>query len=102
MRIELIYDADCPNTGKARAALLKAFSLAGIQAEWIELERNAPDTPAYARGFGSPTILVDGRDVAGYQASGEQNCCRLYPRTDGGFEGAPSAEEIADVLRRER
>ncbi len=65
MKVDLIYDADCPNVAAARSQLLAAFARAGRAARWSEWDRGRPDSPGYVRGYGSPTILVDGRDVAG-------------------------------------
>lgn len=63
-RVELVYDSDCPNIGQTRAALLQAFAQAGISASWVEWDQKAPESPAYVREYGSPTILVNGKDVA--------------------------------------
>jgi len=98
-RAELIYDTDCPNVRRARRALLEGFSLAGLQPTWTEWDRKASDSPAYARGYGSPTILVDGRDVTGSAPGDGGSSCRLYHNGSGAFGGAPSAEQVAEVLR---
>jgi hypothetical protein len=50
------------------------------------------------RGCGSPTILVDGRDVAGLAPAAEV-CCRVYAGPNG-FSGAPGIEQIAEALSR--
>lgn len=102
--IELIYDDDCPNIEQARTHLLRAFSEAGIPAEWVEWDRGDSSSPSYVRSYGSPTILVDGKDVAGDDPSENISCCRLYVGANGEFNGAPSVEMIATALgnRRER
>lgn len=41
-----------------------------------------PTVPPYARGYGSPTILVDGRDVSGAVPFSEDSC-RLYSEEQG-------------------
>ena len=48
MRVELIYDADCPNVAETRANLLQAFAAARLEAKWTECERSSPSSPAYA------------------------------------------------------
>ena len=48
MRIELIYDADCPNVAAARSALIRAFMQTGMNARWTEWDRAAPESPDYA------------------------------------------------------
>lgn len=98
MNVELIYDHDCPNIPHARANLVKALAASGREARWTEWDRSAVDSPSHVRGYGSPTILVDGEDVAGCPASDGSPSCRLYGNVKGGFEGAPSVEAIRAVL----
>ncbi|MFZ5479494.1 MAG: MerC domain-containing protein [Myxococcota bacterium] len=95
-RVVLLYDRDCPNVRAARSNLLRAFSEAGVPARWEEMDRAGPDTPAAWRGFGSPTVLVDGRDVAGL-APGDGASCRVY-ESAGARSGAPSVDVIAAAL----
>lgn len=97
-QVELIYDVGCPNVEAARAELLRAFAATGGTCRWQEWQVDDPDAPPHVGGCGSPTILVDGRDVTG---SGEQGGahCRLYPRPDGSVAGVPSADVIAQALR---
>ncbi len=92
MKVELICDADCPNVAETRANLLQAFAAAHIEAEWTEWERSSPSIPAYVAGFGSPTVLVEGRDVAGESPREHISCCRLYASAEGRYSGAPSVE----------
>jgi hypothetical protein len=96
---ELIYDMDCPNVRLARDALLKAFGDVGLMPKWSEWDRKSPDSPAYVRGYGSPTILVDGRDVAGVASGDGESSCRLYRNESGRFQGVPPVEQIAEALR---
>ena len=58
-RVELIYDADCPNVAAARSVLIKAFTKTGVSACWREWERSASDAPQYAKDYASPTILSE-------------------------------------------
>jgi hypothetical protein len=81
--VEFVYDKDCPNVPQARATLLRAFAAAGIPAKWTEWELSDAATPDRARGFGSPTVLVDGRDIAGVLPIEGLKCCRLYESADG-------------------
>ena len=97
--VELIYDHDCPNVAKARAQLLRAFTEAGIKPGCSEWERNDPAAPDYVRGYGSPTILVNGKDVAGVEASEGISCCRIYAGSDSALQGVPSVHLILAALR---
>ena len=100
--VELIYDADCPNVDAARDQLLRALQSTCMPLRWQEWERNAPDSPPHVRGFGSPTILVNGDDVAtaGRLAEVDASCCRLYRHSDGRTAGAPDFEQIRAALLR--
>lgn len=99
MRVELIYDADCPNVNEARKQLLLAFTETCIEARWQEWERGAPESPAYASSYGSPTILIDGEDVAGISPTEGADCCRIYQDGKGGLGGVPPVDSIARKLR---
>lgn len=99
MNVELIYDADCPNVATARSLLIQGFTKTGVSARWRECERSARDTPAYASGYGSPTILVDGNDVAGAnREEASAASCRLYSCGDGSLSRTPTLEMICSAL----
>ncbi|MCA8978977.1 MAG: hypothetical protein KDC14_03040, partial [Planctomycetes bacterium] len=68
--VELVYAGDCPNVADARAQLLSAFASAGISPRWQEWQSDGADSPEHARRYGSPTVLVDGQDVAGVESDG--------------------------------
>ncbi len=96
MNVELIYDLSCPNVEATRAALLRAFAKLDRPPHWTEWERSAPDSPAYARTYGSPTILVDGQDIVQDKPSGES--CRVYAGASGTLGGVPPLDKIVEAL----
>lgn len=96
--VDLIYDDDCPNVTTARMHLMRAFSAAEVAPRWREWDRRDPLLPVHLSRFGSPTIVVDGRDVDG-DSGASADCCRLYRSADGSVAGAPSVAVIADALR---
>jgi mercuric ion transport protein len=98
MKVELIYDDDCPNADGARQLLTKAMRSAGREPEWIEHCRQDPGAPAYAQNYGSPTILVDGQDVAPSESPGG-NACRIYRDDNGRMSGLPPGENIIRALQ---
>ncbi len=100
MNVELIYDADCPNVTQTRSLLIKAFTRTGVSARWREWERTAPDSPDYARSYGSPSILVDGVDVAGTSPVSGTGACRIYSEPNGKLSGTPSLDTICSALLR--
>ncbi|MBI1355725.1 MAG: hypothetical protein GC160_15405 [Acidobacteria bacterium] len=99
-RVELVYDADCPNVGSARTALLEAFAQRGLPAAWSEWERHDPEAPSYVRSCGSPTVLVDGRDTVPPLPRAAETWCRLYETESERLQGAPPVNSIAAALGR--
>ena len=93
-KVELVYDADCPNVPAARDCLRQAFAAAGLPPEWSE--HLASEAPPHARGLGSPTILVDDVDVSGAPSSGP--CCRVYQAEDGSLRGVPDVALVTAAL----
>ncbi len=97
-QVELIYDADCPNVAAMRSLLIKAFTRAGISARWREWERSSPDCPEYARHYGSPTVLVNGRDIASSNPIAGNAACRVYTDDKGGLRRTPPLDMLCAAL----
>jgi hypothetical protein len=98
LSIDLIYDADCPNVAAARSTLSEAFAQTGISARLREWERSSSDVPAYVKAFGSPTILVDGKDVAGEAPDASGGNCRVYRTKDGALTHTPSLDAVCTAI----
>jgi len=91
MEVLLLYFPGCPHVPATRAALarvLAEFPMAHLR----EIDVSAADAPEELRGWGSPTVLVDGVDVAGGQP-GAARSCRLYGSSQG-----PSEDRIRAAL----
>lgn len=99
-RVELVYDRDCPNVDAARAVLRCAFAEIGVAPTWVEWDLNDRDSPGYVRGYGSPTILMNGKDVAGAEPNAGADCCRLYTSAEGGLRGVPPVEQIVAAMKK--
>ena len=97
-KIELVYFAGCPNVPKARQRLAHALSLANLPAKWVEWNTGDARAPEYVKQFGSPTILVEGRDVVEVLAGSTRDTCRVYRDSDGNHGGAPPVKEILAAL----
>lgn len=95
-RVELLYFPGCPNIDPARVQLQRALIEVGLPPQWTEHDVNADDAPPHTRGYGSPTILIDGRDVSGGSPA-EGTACRLYP--DSEMPGAPPLAAVLAALR---
>ena len=93
--IELLYFPDCPHWELAADRLREVTERRGLDVSYRVIDTDAEATRI---GFlGSPTILIDGRDVF---ATGDEPVglsCRLYA-TPNGMEGAPTIEQLSAVL----
>ena len=98
MQVELVYEKSCPNIEAARTLLLHAFVEAGIAARWQEWEVSNPDAPPHIHGYGSPTILVNGRDVSGDASKKDDYCCRVYLNNKSNNKGVPALKDITDAF----
>lgn len=86
--IDLIYFEGCPNAEQARVNLRVVLG----DASWREWDLSATDTPERFRRYGSPTVLVDGRDVTGEDRS--RNAGAMACRVGG----APPPDLIREQL----
>jgi len=97
MQIDLVYDPGCPNVERARDVLAAACREAEIPAVWTEWNSEDAECPTYARNFGSPTILVNGEDVApgphpwAQREAGAGPRCRVYKDGDAIVPAPPHA-----------
>ncbi|MEE9160839.1 MAG: hypothetical protein V3V73_03525, partial [Gammaproteobacteria bacterium] len=83
IKVELIYDSDCPNVELARSVLKQALTQADLDAKWQEWDRADVKSPEYVQGYGSPTILVEGKDIAGESTEDSCRSCRIYKDENG-------------------
>ena len=101
MRIELLATPDCPHAAQTEEILRRALTVDGREPS---VERIYVDDLDHAAGLGfrgSPTIRIDGRDVAPADGLPVNLGCRLYPQADGSLGGVVPAETIlAEVARR--
>ncbi len=63
LKVELIYDFDCPNVSKIRKMLGKVFLELNLKHHWIEWNRSDQKSPHYVMKYSSPTILINDKDV---------------------------------------
>jgi proline dehydrogenase len=102
MRIELLATPDCPHAERAEDILRAALSEDGREPSVRRIYISDLDHAAGLGFHGSPTIRIDGRDVAPPPAELPINLgCRLYRQPDGGLDGVvPAATIVAEVTRR--
>ena len=104
MQIELVYDPGCSNIDRAREILTQACRDAEIPAVWTEWSSDDPQCPEYALNLGSPTIIVNGEDVApgphpwAPREPGDAPRCRVY-RDGDALVPAPPLSRVAEAIR---
>jgi hypothetical protein len=98
LKIDFIYDETCPNFEAARTVLKRALDELGVSLAWQEWNRSEQSAPAFVCQFGSPTILVNGLDVAGVEAESEISCCRLYEDIAGNLKKVPPVELVMRAI----
>jgi hypothetical protein len=98
--IQLLYWEGCPSHPEALALLRAVLAEHGIAAE-PELIDVQTQEQAEALGFvGSPTILVDGRDVDAEAAARSRPSltCRIYIDEEGAVSPVPSRAQLERAL----
>ncbi len=95
--VEFVYEETCPFIQATREQLLKAFKVAEVVPAWSEWEISDPGAPEHLRSYGSPTILVDGRDIMGVFVEETSSCCRIYA-IGGEEQGVPPLDRIVSAL----
>ena len=84
MKVEVLYIADCPSQAGAVQMVKDILTAQGILHEVREVLVPDEQTARDLRFRGSPTIRINGRDIAGESQQDETFClsCRLYPGSD--------------------
>ena len=100
-RITFLYWEECQSHDEALTRLRKVLREDQIDAE-IEVIKVRSDEEAKQLGFtGSPTILVDGRDIQPPTSTHYALSCRAYQLEDGRISPLPSEPMIRTALKRE-
>ena len=98
MKVQLLTFPGCPNADAARNTLRAVLAWMGIVLLIEEVNLDSPETPEHLRGWGSPTVLIDGVDVAGGEPSGLG--CRLYRDEEGRVHTGPTPAQLRKALSR--
>jgi hypothetical protein len=94
VKVEVLYVAECPSHPAAVKLLKDVLAAEGIAAEIQEVLVRDEGMAYELRFSGSPTIRINGRDVAGESQKAQSFAlsCRLYPESKR--IGLPPAELI--------
>jgi hypothetical protein len=100
MRVELLWWEGCPSYPEALEQLRSVLADAGVDPGIVELREIVSDEQAERERFhGSPTILVDGRDVAPAEGQPVGLACRLYRLRDGRPAPIPDRADLREAIR---
>lgn len=103
MRVELLYWDGCPSHPQALADLRAAMTELGLDPETVEVREVGDEEQAQRERFiGSPTIRIDGVDIAEPGAEPFGLTCRIYHRRDGRVSPTPDPADVRDALTRAR
>ena len=98
--VALLYWEDCPSHAEALTQLRRLLPEFGLDPQSIELREILVLREARDENFvGSPTIRVDGRDIAPVGDEPAALTCRLYRHRNGRYDPLPDDEDIRDALR---
>ena len=100
MKVEILYFEGCPNHDLADRRVREVLEEMGIQAKIVYVNVKDENTVQEVRFPGSPTVRVNGEDVApGKHGEPFSMRCRLYP-TESGFDGAPNKDAIRTAIEK--
>ena len=92
--IELLGFEGCPNTPAMFASAKAAVAQLGWKTRVVYVDQPALAADDLRRGYPTPTLLVNGRDLFGLPRPTKPDMgCRIYPG------GVPDAKAIAEKLR---
>jgi hypothetical protein len=100
--VEFLWWRECPSWERALAVLREEMLAAGIDPGRLEVTELETEEEAVRRRFpGSPTILVDGKDVQPPRPEAPIGLsCRVYRRRDGRVSPLPDRADLRAALRR--
>ena len=101
LNVQLLTFPGCPNAAAARERLRRVLESSNVLAEIEEVNTAAPETPGRLRGWGSPTILIDGVDSEGQEAPTGAGC-RLYRDPAARLSGLPPEATLRAAVARSR
>jgi len=79
LKVEVLYVADCPSHTPTVRLLKDVLAAEGVQAEVKEVLVVDGKMASELKFLGSPTIRINGLDIAPESPKGGTLACRLYP-----------------------
>ncbi|WP_010569063.1 alkylmercury lyase [Leptospira broomii] len=97
MKIELIYDTNCPNAAATKEIIIEVLKELQLPENISEINKDSIDLADEYRQFSSPTILVNDKDIGGQNSCGGTGC-RIYKTSSGRLTGVPPKELLLRAL----
>ena len=100
MKVEVLYVADCPSHAPAVKLLKDVLATEGVLAEVTEVLVADAQMARELKFIGSPTIRINGLDIAAESANEGTMACRLYPGSPQ--IGVPPIEMVRRAIVKAR
>jgi hypothetical protein len=97
--VELLWWRGCPSWEEAIELVREEMRDAGLDPERLTVREVRDEAEAKALDFaGSPSILVDGRDVEDPSGQPRGLTCRVYRLRDGRVSPLPDRADVREAL----
>ena len=98
-QIELLWWRGCPSWEQAIELVREEMEGAGLDPEDLRVREVRDESEAESLGFpGSPTVLVDGRDIQAPRDQPGGLTCRVYRLRDGRVSPLPDRVDVREAL----
>jgi hypothetical protein len=68
--------------------------------KWVEWDRSDLNAPGYVQKYGSPSILVNGKDFCGITEEISGPSCRIYLDDEGTTSGVPNKKNLQEAIQK--
>ena len=97
--VTFLFWPECPSHARVLTQLREAMADTGLDPDLIQIDEITTEQDAQRHRFpGSPTIRVNGRDVADPGDEPFALNCRIYRRRDGRIGPTPDPQDVRDAL----
>ncbi len=100
-KVELLWWRGCPSTERALEQLRQVMEETGLDPDGVEVREVETESQAREEDFvGSPTILIDGREMHPPGDEPRGLTCRVYRMRDGRYSPTPDPADVRDAILR--
>ncbi len=100
-KVELLWWRGCPSTKRALGQLRQVMEETGLDPDQIEVREVETEAQAREEDFvGSPTILINGREMQPPGDDPRGLTCRVYRMRDGRYSPTPDLADLRDAILR--